>query len=91
MGEFWGLSRYPVYACDVKSARDGVTGQNRTFPDIGVMQIAYGGLEDKDRLKAELRTGTLSVNSEGAIHLSKSCWPGLNAWSERNSMGNAEF
>ena len=38
--------------------RDSVekTGQNRTFPDIGVMQIADGRLDDEDRLKAELRT-----------------------------------
>ena len=38
--------------------RDSVdqTGQNRTFPDIGVMQIAYGGNDEEDRLKAELRT-----------------------------------
>ena len=38
--------------------RDSVekTGQNRTLPDIGVMQIADGGHDGKDRLKAELRT-----------------------------------
>ena len=38
--------------------RDGVekTGQNRTFPDIGVMHVTYGGDGEEDRLKAELRT-----------------------------------
>ena len=38
--------------------RDSVekTGQNRTFPDIGVMQIAYGVQDGEDRLKAELQT-----------------------------------
>ena len=38
--------------------RDSVekTGQNRTFPDIGVMQITYGGHDEEDRLRAELRT-----------------------------------
>ena len=30
------------------------TGQNRTFPDIGLMQIAYGGNDGEDRLEAEL-------------------------------------
>ena len=32
------------------------TGQNRTLPDIGVMQIADGGDDEEDRLKAERRT-----------------------------------
>ena len=52
--------------------RDSVekTGQNRTFPDIGVMQITDGGYDEEDRLKAKLRTGTLNVDSERAIHLS---------------------
>ena len=38
--------------------RDSVekTGQDRTFPDIGVMQITDGRQEGEDRLKAELRT-----------------------------------
>ena len=34
----------------------GKTGQNQTKPDIGVMQITYGGDDEGDRLKAELRT-----------------------------------
>ena len=29
---------------------------NRTFPDIGVIQITYGGDDAEDRLNAELRT-----------------------------------
>ena len=61
---------------------DGRTGQNRTFPDIGVMQITDGGHDEEDRLKAELRTGTPDGNSERAIRMSKSR-PGLNAKSER--------
>ena len=50
------------------------------------MQIAYGGLEEEDRLKAELptelRTETPNVNSEGAIRMSKSSRPGLTPGQE---------
>ena len=51
------------------------------------MQITDGGGDAKDGLKAELRMGTASWNSVGDIHFSKSYWPGLNAWSERDWLG----
>ena len=46
--------------------RDSVekTGQNRTFPDIEVMQIAYGGNDEEDRRRnseRELRGGCWNV------------------------------
>ena len=48
-----------------------------SFSDIGVMQITYGGDDEEDRLKAELRTETPNVNSEGASRMSMSNRPGL--------------
>ena len=64
--------------------RDSVekTGQNWTLPDIGVMQIIYGGDDEEDRLMTELRTGTLR-----GLFTCQSYWPGLNAWPEKNSRG----
>ena len=46
------------------------------------MQIAYGGYDDEDRLKAELRTASPNVNSEGAIRMSMSSRPGLTPGQE---------
>ena len=58
VGRGWclGLSHYDTLACGVKLRGDVRTGQNRTFPDIEAMQIAYGRHDDEDRLKTELRT-----------------------------------
>ena len=50
------VSRYNVYAYVLKAGENDRTGQNRTFPDIGVMQITDDGHDGEDRLKAELRT-----------------------------------
>ena len=38
------VSRYNVYAYVLKAGEDDRTGQNRTFQDIGVMQIAYAAM-----------------------------------------------
>ena len=56
------------------------------FPDIELMQITDGG-DDEKRL---LEGGTPNANPVENIHLSKSCWPGLNAWSGRSSWGKAK-
>ena len=53
-GMVYAVSLYDVNTYVLNSMEDGRTGQNRTFPDIGVMQIADGGDDDEDRLKAEL-------------------------------------
>ena len=83
------VSAYAVVACGVMLWGNGRTRQNRTFPDIEVMQIACGGDDEEDRLKAELRTWTPSVDSERAIHLSgrrrkRSCG-GANVWNVRSA------
>ena len=51
--------------------RDSVdkTGQNRTFPDIGVIQITDGGPNDKRPPKG----GTTNVNSERERSVNGGC------------------
>ena len=55
VGAGWVLraSRLDIGGCVCFSGKIGKTGQNRTFPDIGVIQIADGGDDEEDRLKAE--------------------------------------
>ena len=64
-----------------------------SFPDIGVMQITDGGQGGEDCLKAELRTGTLNLNSEGGGYSDFKEQPaGPNTWppTTAGEMLNAE-
>ena len=58
------------------------------------MHITYGGDDEEDRLKAEIRTWnsereTPNLNSEGGIRMSMSSRPGLTPGRE-DRRGNAE-
>ena len=55
------------------------TGQNRTFPDIGLMaaKVRRGWRGNTGRFTPGRSLD--SALSRGGIHLSKNRWPGLNA------------